>query len=449
MDNKNNYYRGCFYALRTLSGYWPITGRKRKLPCFFLLLLWTGQCFSFCSAWCSYPSSKKDHINGFELIYASHSNEIDQKELPKDHYIWSQLHDQDYIIINDQQTAFIECIHEKNISSGYYICYRLGDFGYLKLYTSDAESFSENRAAQMVSLINRFAFQLKGCFAHELLMQETDARMTVQRALNNSEEKHRTVVRNLSEGIVITDLKGEITFANEQMTHISGYSNEELIGNRAYHFLPDPEEAEKILHEVGKRKQGEAEEFVIRHIHKNGREWMGKIKASPYTNIQGEVIGTMGIISDITAQVEAEQKITESEQKFRKVIDTSLDAVVAIDEKGYVAEWNQQAEVIFGYQREEAIGQLMSTLIIPHKYRQAHNEGMERFLATGEGPVLNNRIEIVALDKGGREFPIELSISSIKINGRYTFSAFMRDITDRKRAEEELITAKQAAETSS
>ena len=412
----------------------------------FLVALMEKHCFSFCAVWANNNLSEREHSNAFGLIYGQPSEQIDKEELPLGHYIWTQLSNRDYIIINDSQTIFEECIHEKNISGGYYVCYRLEEFGYLKLYASGEEQFSEDRAKQMIGLINRFAFHLKGCFAHELLIHETDARKTAQRALNISEEKHKTVVRNLSEGIVITDLKGEITFANEQMTVLSGYSNGELIGSRAYELLAESEEAKEAVRRIGKRKEGESEEYVVEHTNKNGRQWMGRIKASPYTNIKGEIIGTMGIVSDITAQIEAEQKIVESEQKFRKVIDTSLDAVVAIDEKGYVTEWNQQAEVIFDYQREEAIGKLMSTLIIPTQYRKSHDEGMERFLATGEGPVLNSRIEITALDKSGREFPIELSISSIKIKGQYTFSAFMRDITDRKRAEEELIAAKQTAE---
>jgi PAS domain S-box-containing protein len=135
----------------------------------------------------------------------------------------------------------------------------------------------------------------------------------------------------------------------------------------------------------------------------------------------------------------AEELLKESqerEQRIRSILETALDAVVTINPSGQITGWNAEAERIFGWSREEAIGRRMSDTIIPSQYREAHDRGLQRFLATGEGPLLNKRIEITALHRTGREFPVELAISFAKVAEAWTFSAFVRDISDRKQAEE-------------
>ena len=128
----------------------------------------------------------------------------------------------------------------------------------------------------------------------------------------------------------------------------------------------------------------------------------------------------------------------EDEARLRTTIDTAMDAVVRMNSEGLVSGWNKQAEKIFGWSREEALGRMMSETIIPLQYRAAHEQGLKRLLLSGEGPVLNSRIEITGLHRDGREFPIELAIASSKLAGKYEFSAFIRDITERKSAEEQL-----------
>ncbi|MBI4401008.1 MAG: PAS domain S-box protein [Nitrospirae bacterium] len=131
----------------------------------------------------------------------------------------------------------------------------------------------------------------------------------------------------------------------------------------------------------------------------------------------------------------AEAALRESEERTRLIVETALDAVITIDEGGWITDWNPQAETIFGWSRQEAIGQRLSDTIIPPQYRDAHESGLRHYLATGEGPVLNRRIEITARRRDGHEFPVELSISPARRGNIYTFSAFVRDITERKRAE--------------
>ncbi len=139
-----------------------------------------------------------------------------------------------------------------------------------------------------------------------------------------------------------------------------------------------------------------------------------------------------------TALLEARQ---EDEARLRSIISTAMEAVVQMDSDGLITGWNAQAEKTFGWTREEVLGRPMHEIIIPHRYREAHIRGRHHFLTTNEGPVLNRRIEITALRRGGEEFPIELAVSPHKLDSGFEFSAFIRDISERKRTEEKLTLA--------
>ena len=134
----------------------------------------------------------------------------------------------------------------------------------------------------------------------------------------------------------------------------------------------------------------------------------------------------------------AEAALLQSQERNRAIVDTALDGVITIDSTGIVTDWNAQATVIFGWSREEALGRALSETIIPEQDRQAHEHGIREFLRTGAGAILNRRIEIVAQHRDGRELPVELAVSPAKIGDAYIFSAFIRDITDRRRAERRL-----------
>lgn len=132
------------------------------------------------------------------------------------------------------------------------------------------------------------------------------------------------------------------------------------------------------------------------------------------------------------------QRIKQSESILRSIINSALDAVIVIDERGIITEWNHQAEQTFGWDRNWAIGKRLSDTIIPTEYREAHERGMKHFLKTGEGPVLNKRIEITAVDSKGRVFPVELTIIPNKVDGVFFFSSFVRDITEAKKSDRTL-----------
>ena len=162
---------------------------------------------------------------------------------------------------------------------------------------------------------------------------------------------------------------------------------------------------------------------------------------------QSELEKTNEIIEEKV--VDATAELRASEERTRLIVATAHDAFIGMDSTGVITDWNPKAEATFGWSREEALGQPLHQLIIPPKFREMHVRGLKHFLATGEGPVLNKILEVSALHRDGRELPIELMISPICIGASFIFSASLRDITERRRANEELLHAKESAEAAS
>nr|WP_315218364.1 ATP-binding protein [uncultured Duganella sp.] len=154
-------------------------------------------------------------------------------------------------------------------------------------------------------------------------------------------------------------------------------------------------------------------------------------------------------ISERTRELTESMLIAEeSEAKLQTIVDTALDAVVRMNPEGCIVGWNTQAERIFGWSRDEALGRELDQTIIPPRFRYDHHRGMRRHLSGGGGGVLDTRIEVFALRRNGEEFPIELSITKVSTDtqGGYEFCAFIRDISIRREREQKLVSANVMAE---
>lgn len=141
-------------------------------------------------------------------------------------------------------------------------------------------------------------------------------------------------------------------------------------------------------------------------------------------------------IGEVLRRRRTEEELLINERRLRAIIDTANDAFVSMDEAGVVVDWNRQAETVFGWTSGEAVGRLLSDLVIPPRLRAAHAHGLRRFLETGEGPVFFRRIDLSALRKDGSEFPVEMTVWPIRESDRWRFHAFVHDISIRKSAEE-------------
>jgi PAS domain S-box-containing protein len=135
--------------------------------------------------------------------------------------------------------------------------------------------------------------------------------------------------------------------------------------------------------------------------------------------------------------------LAENRQKLQGIVDTALDAVIRVDGKGAIIGWNRQAQLIFGWTAEQAIGLTLHETIIPVQHREAHLRGLARYMTGAPSRVIDRRIEITALHSRGHEFPIELAITRVLLDDptKFEFCAFIRDITQRRQAEEEIKTS--------
>jgi PAS domain S-box-containing protein len=142
------------------------------------------------------------------------------------------------------------------------------------------------------------------------------------------------------------------------------------------------------------------------------------------------------LVSSVAAHIEpllraklAHDALRENEQRILLTLDSAYDAFVSIDPEGRIVEWNRKAEEIFGWPKRDVLGSRLVETIIPERYRTSHIQGIERYNRTGEGPVLNTRLQLSALRRNGEEFPIEITIWPISYSQRVTFSAFIRDLS--------------------
>ena len=147
-------------------------------------------------------------------------------------------------------------------------------------------------------------------------------------------------------------------------------------------------------------------------------------------------------VGDALRRHRQDEAMRRSEARLRAVLDAALDCVVIADAEGTVIEFNPAACRTFGWSRDAAIGQNMTELIIPPALRQRHRDGLARYLATGEPQVLDRRVEITGMRADGTVFPVELTITRIAIGGPPVFAGYLRDLTDRHRAEEEIRAAR-------
>jgi PAS domain S-box-containing protein len=254
-----------------------------------------------------------------------------------------------------------------------------------------------------------------------------------KRELETAVQENQVIMDNSLDVICTADAEGRFVTVSAACEALWGYTPAELAGKR-YIDLVLPEDHPKTRQSAADMTTGQALiDFENRYVRKDGS--LVYMLWSAYWSEADKTVFAVG--RDIAARKHAEQELLRHrDEQTRLILDTASDAFVAIDSNGKITTWNTQAEKTFGWSRQEAIGQMLSETIIPPQYRQAHMRGLKQYHATGEGSVLNKRIEITALRRDGREFPIELTIWPIKVGETCSFNAFIRDISERKRAEE-------------
>ena len=267
--------------------------------------------------------------------------------------------------------------------------------------------------------------------------QDVTERRRIEQELSHSEERYRDLVENANDLIYEHDLKGNYTATNKAGELVTGYSLAESLKLNLKQTVA-PEYLEKARDMLRRKLAGETvTAYELEIIAKDGRRIPVEV-SSRLVLKDGVPVGVQGIARDITERKRVEEALRESEARKRAILESSMDCIITMDHDGAVADWNPAAEKTFGYTLEEAIGKEMALLIIPQRFREQHRQGLTRYLATGKAQVIGQRLELSAERRDGTEFPIELTITRIESKGAPMFTGYLRDITERKKAENRL-----------
>ena len=253
-------------------------------------------------------------------------------------------------------------------------------------------------------------------------------------ALRQQTEERRRIFEASQDLILVINSRGYLVQVSQSSATIVGYRPEELIGRSGEDFIhpDDLEVARQAMRDARRGVRGKLSDTRI--LNKNGRN-----TPLSWLVTWSEPVKRFFLVGrDMTESLLAQQTLRESEQLARGIIETALDAFVQMDESGMITDWNSQAEQIFGWSRNEALGRKLGDLIVPLSYRDAHRAGLEHFLFTGESRILGGRLEIEALRRNGDEFKVELTITELKRRDGIVFNGFIRDLTDKIAAEDRI-----------
>jgi PAS domain S-box-containing protein len=234
---------------------------------------------------------------------------------------------------------------------------------------------------------------------------------------------------------------GTPDFVNQNWLEYTGQALDYVRSNpEAWMTAIHPEDREKASSSFwgGVRSgQGFTFEARFRRVDDGAYRWHLN-RAVVLRDAAGGVLRFVGTSTDIDDLKQSQDDLRRADERTRLIVETALDGVVTMNSQGLITSWNEQAEIIFGWSEAEAIGRRMAAMIIPEQHRTAHEAGLRHFLASGEGPILRRRIEIMAVRRSGAEFPVELEVVPVRLRHEWVFSAFIRDITESKLAEEKL-----------
>ena len=234
-------------------------------------------------------------------------------------------------------------------------------------------------------------------------------------------------------GMALISPDGVYRLVNNALCALLGYARADLVGKAARDNMYEPD---FLSSEPAFRRllSGELANHVVegRYEHRDGHRIWCRLHGSVIRADNGEVRFFVSQVEDITESISAVEALVASEARNAAVIDATLDAMIVMDAKGVVTAFNPAAERMFGYSRDQVVGQEMAKLLIPERFRNAHRQGVRKNVEAGVGG-MSRRLELIALRADGTEFGIELSMSRLETAGTPFFSGSIRDLSDRDR----------------
>jgi PAS domain S-box-containing protein len=252
------------------------------------------------------------------------------------------------------------------------------------------------------------------------------------KSVSEAEETARALLNATSESAILIDTKGTILAVNEVAVQRLGKLDVNIIRRNINDVLPSDvaiplkKKIDAVINS-GEPVQFEDESEGFLYAH----------RIYPIFGRHGNVQKLAIYTRDVTDQRRAVEALRESEEKFRSISSSAQDALIMMSSKGNITYWNEAAERIFGYTKEEVMGRDLHRLLVPKKYLDAFMKGFKGFQETGQGNAIGKTIEMSALRKDGTEFSMEISLSSFQLEGQWHALGVIRDISHRKQAEKE------------
>lgn len=267
-----------------------------------------------------------------------------------------------------------------------------------------------------------------------------------ERAVRESEEHLATTLDSIGDGVIATDTGGRVSRMNRVAERLTGWPLEQARGlalREIFQIVNEDTRApvegpvERVLRDGV--VVGLANHTVL--LARDGVERPIADSAAPILDAHGALRGVVLVFRDQTEERRAELALRDSEARKSAILEAALDCIIAIDREGLITDFNPAAERTFGHPRAAVVGRPLHDLLIPPRLRERHRQGFDRYLASGDGPILGKRIEIEALRADGSEFPVELAVVPTRSRESLFFTGYIRDITERKRAEAATLSA--------
>lgn len=260
-----------------------------------------------------------------------------------------------------------------------------------------------------------------------------------QHNFRESEARLQAFFENSSNVVFIKDREGRYLYVNKRFKRVLCVADEQVIGKRDDELFSAEQAAAFQANDRQVLQAGVAMEFEETALEEDGQH-TSIVQKFPLFSAEGQIYAIGGIVTDITERKKSEAALRFSEERYRILVETANDAVLSADETGAILFANSATSRIFGYDSTELIGKPL-TMLMPEFIRKVHEIGFRRYLETGVRHVNWQGAELIGLRKNGREFPVEISLGELTQSGRRIFTGFIRDVSERKQAQEMRTTA--------
>jgi PAS domain S-box-containing protein len=273
--------------------------------------------------------------------------------------------------------------------------------------------------------------------AREELQQQQVAVALAQQAREVASQRYQALFDFAPHGYLVTDHLGIIQEANRAAAALLAIPQAWLVGTPLAFFVPQEEQQSFRTQLAALARAPSLQDWEVRLQPPGGQPFVATLSVAALPSLGGQHAGLLWLLRDITVHKQAEMMLRDSEARQRAIVQTAVDGIITIDERGIIESFNPAAERLFGYTAHEVIGQNIG-ILMPSPYREAHDSYLARYLQTGEPHIIGIGREVRAQRQDGTTFPIALAVSEVHLEGRRMFTGIVHDLTARVQAEEAL-----------